>query len=71
MVQIFHHEIRPVTPSKLHPCHLERGGGGLLVDLGGMMHPLSNHDMAKLVSAAGWRVEPPLTREAMQPRISA
>jgi hypothetical protein len=39
------------------------GGGGLLVDLGGRMHPLSNRDMAKLVRAAGWRVELPLTRE--------
>jgi hypothetical protein len=38
------------------------GGVGLLVDLGGRMHPLSNHDMAKLVRATGWRVEPPLTR---------
>jgi hypothetical protein len=61
----------PVIPSKLHPCHLERGGPppmhyggvGLLVDLGGRMHPLSNHDMAKLVRATGWRVELPLTRE--------
>ena len=51
----------PVIPSKLHPCHLERGGatphalcgGSGCSYLGGRMHPLSNHDMAKLVRATG------------------
>jgi hypothetical protein len=31
---------------------------------GGVKHPLSNHDMAKLVRAAGWRGEGAVAREA-------
>jgi hypothetical protein len=42
--------------------HYARGGRAAR-RLGGMMHPLSYHDMAKLVRAAGWR-RPPVTREA-------
>jgi hypothetical protein len=54
-----------VIPSKLHPCHLERGGpppmhyagGSGCSYLGGRMQPLSNHDMAKLVRATGTQMD--------------
>jgi hypothetical protein len=50
------------------PTHYARGRAAL--DLGGMMHPLSNHDMAKLLRAAGWASRaPPIARCRAAPGV--